>query len=58
MKKVSAFFAHGFAKNEQSNISAQELIFFKSLASDTFALSEEKLNFLLNEQELRELKNE
>ncbi|MBO4576444.1 MAG: type II toxin-antitoxin system RelE/ParE family toxin, partial [Neisseriaceae bacterium] len=53
-----AFFAHGFAKNEQSNISAQELIFFKSLASDTFALSEEKLNFLLNEQELRELKNE
>ena len=56
--KDKAFFAHGFAKNEQSNISAQELIFFKSLASDTFALSEEKLNFLLNEQELRELKNE
>ena len=56
--KDKAFFAHGFAKNEQSNISTQELIFFKSLAKDVFALSEEKLQFLLNEQELTELTNE
>lgn len=53
-----AFFAHGFAKSDRENISVQELIFFKSLSSDTFSLNNEQLQSLLDSQELMEINHE
>ena len=39
-----AFFVHGFAKNEQDNISADELAAFKLLAKEMLAYDDVSLN--------------
>ncbi|MDO5059280.1 MAG: type II toxin-antitoxin system RelE/ParE family toxin [Neisseria sp.] len=54
-REDKAFFAHVFAKNEQENITVQELIYFKSLAAETQALSNERLDYLKSIHELTEL---
>lgn len=38
-----SFFAHGFAKNDRANVSAQELRALKRLADELLGLSEEHL---------------
>lgn len=53
-----AFFTHAFAKSDRENISVQELLDFKTTASNTLALNDEALRFLIDEKELQELNHE
>lgn len=53
-----AFFVYGFAKNVQENISEGEEKWFKDLASETFAFSDEKIAKLLETGAYKEVYDE
>ena len=52
-----AFFVHGFAKNEKSNLSPRELYAFKELAKILLSLSNKKLKTAINKGEFVEVKS-
>ena len=52
-----AFFVHGFAKNEKSNLSPRELYAFKELAKVLLSLSNKKLKTAINKGEFVEVKS-
>ena len=52
-----AFFIHGFAKNEKSNLSSKELLAFKELAKVLLTLSNEQLEFAIEKKELIEVQS-
>ncbi|MEN0039532.1 MAG: type II toxin-antitoxin system RelE/ParE family toxin [Cellvibrio sp.] len=49
------FFVFGFNKNEQDNISNNELKFLQQLASDLLSLTDQQLEIAVNAGELREI---
>jgi hypothetical protein len=51
-------FAHGFAKDEQGNITKNELEGFKTMATAFFNLTHEQLKHLCDNQSLIEINNE
>ncbi|WP_076791887.1 type II toxin-antitoxin system RelE/ParE family toxin [Chlorobium sp. KB01] len=51
-----AFFVYGFPKNEQENISKADVKEYKELAKITFALSDDKLNKLIQTGALKAVK--
>ncbi len=51
-----AFFIHGFAKNEKSNLSSKELRAFKELAKVLFSISNEKLEIAIKNGNFIEVK--
>ena len=52
-----AFFVHGFAKNEKSNLSSKELHAFKELAKVLLSLSNEKLKIAIKNGNFIEVKS-
>jgi hypothetical protein len=52
-----AFFIHGFAKNEKSNLTSKELHAFKELAKVLLSLSNEKLNIAIEKSNIMEVKS-
>ena len=52
-----AFFVHGFAKNEKSNLSSKELHAFKELAKVLLSLTNEKLNMAIKKGNFIEVKS-
>lgn len=52
-----AFFAHGFAKSEQENISVQETIFFKALAAESQSLNDGQIESLKQKKQLTEIES-
>ena len=52
-----AFFVHGFAKNEKSNLSSKELHAFKELAKVLLSLTNEKLNIAIKKGNFIEVKS-
>ena len=52
-----AFFAHGFAKSEQENISVQETIFFKALAEESQSLNDGQIESLKQKKQLTEIES-
>jgi hypothetical protein len=50
-----AFFVYGFAKNDQENITELEEKYFKELAAETFAFSEDKIEKLIRTGVYREV---
>ena len=52
-----AFFVHGFAKNEKSNLSSKELHAFKELAKVLLSLSNEKLKIAIKNGDIIEVKS-
>ncbi len=52
-----AFFIHGFAKNEKTNLSSKELHAFKELAKVLLSLTNEKLNIAIKKGSLIEVKS-
>lgn len=52
-----AFFVHGFAKNEKSNLTSKELHAFKELAKVLLSLSNEKLNIAIKKGNIMEVKS-
>ena len=55
-KEDKAFFVYGFAKNDQDNISKDELRAFKSAAKELLALSDEQIKLLVVNKALIEVK--
>jgi hypothetical protein len=52
-----AFFIHGFAKNEKTNLSSKELRAFKELAKLLLSLTNEKLNIAIKKGNFIEVKS-
>jgi len=52
-----AFFIHGFAKNEKSNLSSKELHAFKELAKVLLSLTNEKLDTAIKKGNFIEVKS-
>ncbi|VAW30414.1 FIG071147: hypothetical protein [hydrothermal vent metagenome] len=55
-KEDRAFFVYGFAKNDQDNISKDELKVFKRAAKELLALSDEQIKLLIANKALMEVK--
>ncbi len=51
-----AFFVHGFAKNEKSNLSSKELQAFKALAKILLSLSNDELQIAIRNRDFIEVK--
>lgn len=51
-----AFFVHGFAKNEKSNLTSKELHAFKELAKVLFSISDEKMKTAIKNGNFIEVK--
>jgi hypothetical protein len=45
----SVFFVHGFSKSDQSNITSEELQYFKKLAALMFALDDKQIDEMVKE---------
>jgi hypothetical protein len=56
-KKDRAIFIHGFAKNEKSNLSKNELNALKELAKILLALSSEKIKVAIKNGDFVEVKS-
>lgn len=52
---MRSFFVYGFAKNEQENISRNELKAFRKLASEMLALDEDALISAMQNATIREI---
>ncbi len=52
-----AIFVHGFAKNEKSNLSVNELNAFKELSKILFELSNEKIEIAIKNGDLIKVKS-
>ena len=52
------FFVFGFAKNEQDNVDASELLALQKYAKFLLGMTEVEIRSLLDNKELTELKNE
>nr|QNO42412.1 hypothetical protein ODADPOMJ_00005 [Methanosarcinales archaeon ANME-2c ERB4] len=50
-----AIFAHGFAKGEKGNITKNELEGFKVMANAFLSLNDERINILIDKQNLIEV---
>jgi hypothetical protein len=50
------FFVHGFAKNAQSNISSEELKYFKKLAVIMFAMDDARIDAMIRQGLLWEVR--
>lgn len=56
-KDDKAIFVHGFAKNEKSNLSENELVAFKELAKILLSLSAEDLDIAISSGALIEVRS-
>ena len=50
-----AFFVYGFAKSDRADIEPDELVEFKKLAKYWFTLSEQKIDAMIENQEVTEI---